>query len=319
MNTEPQNTAAYVPDLEEETEVEQYVPVRLDVFVQSQYPNLSRSSVQKLIKSGLVTVDDVIEKRPSYTVKERNVVVLTAESTQQNQEAHAKLELPVIYEDDQCVVINKPLGILTHSKGAFNPEETVATWLADRPDFSFEGVDEDENNQRAGIVHRLDRATSGVMICAKNQYALRHLQKQFQDRKAKKTYIARIEGRLRQPEAIIDIPVERNPKQPQRFRAGHNGKTAQTAYMVLKELPHKGNADVVDTLVELKPTTGRTHQLRVHLAYLGHPIIGDVFYDGRTAKRLFLHATELEITLPGSERKTFHAPLPDNFNEQTVS
>lgn len=221
----------------------------------------------------------------------------------------ANINIPILYEDKDCVVINKPRGVLTHSKGIFNPEASVATWLAQRPDFAFTAVGAAEN-PRAGIVHRLDRATSGVMIAAKNQTALTHLQKQFQDRKAKKTYIARAAGELAPPEALVDLPIERNPKMPQRFRVGHNGKSAQTNYKVLKTI-QQGNG--IDSLIELKPYTGRTHQLRVHLEYLKHPIVGDTFYDGRLAERLFLHAYQLEITLPNRQRTTFTAAIPEVF------
>src|SRR5690606_15653822 len=143
------------------------------------------------------------------------------------------IDIPVIYEDDDCVVICKPLGILTHSKGMYNPEATVATWLSKRPQFNLVN---DEVNMRSGIVHRLDRATSGVMICAKNQEALTHLQKQFQHRKAKKTYTARITGGISPERALIDLPIERNPKMPQRFRVGQNGKSSQTMYEVIKSV-----------------------------------------------------------------------------------
>lgn len=159
---------------------------------------------------------------------------------------------------------------------------------------------------RAGIVHRLDRATSGVMIVAKTPAALSWLQKQFSQRKAKKTYLAIVAGTMREQEAVIDMPIERNPKAPATFRVGANGKHALTHYRVLQT----GNSY---SLLELKPETGRTHQLRVHLQQLGHPIVGDTLYGGKTAERLFLHAHQLEITLPNRERKTFASPMPDIF------
>jgi 23S rRNA pseudouridine1911/1915/1917 synthase len=163
------------------------------------------------------------------------------------------------------------------------------------------------SGNRAGIVHRLDRATSGVMICAKTETALKQLQKQFSERKTKKTYIAIIAGRLANPEAIIDMPIERNPKQPQTFRVGRQGKPAITQYKTLKVSDNY-------SLVELKPTTGRTHQLRVHLKHLGHPIVGDNLYGGMPADRLYLHALSLEITLPNRQRVTLKAPLPNAFS-----
>jgi len=157
-------------------------------------------------------------------------------------------------------------------------------------------------------VHRLDRATSGVMVCAKNQVTLSFLQKQFSDRKVKKTYMAVVKGHMKPAEAIIDMPIERNPKAPSTFRVGPNGKASQTKYTVVES---RGDYDVV----RLEPMTGRTHQLRVHLTHQKHPIVGDTFYNGEPADRLFLHAFSLEITLPGGEQKTFQAPLPKVFNQ----
>ena len=156
-------------------------------------------------------------------------------------------------------------------------------------------------------MHRLDRATSGVIICAKNQAALSFLQKQFSQRKAKKTYMAIVAGHMNPQAAVIDMPIERNPKAPATFRVGPNGKPSTTLYTVVAETP-------AYSLVELKPTTGRTHQLRVHLAEQKHPIIGDPLYGtGTFGERLYLHALSLEITLPNRERRTFEAPLPPEF------
>lgn len=190
--------------------------------------------------------------------------------------------------------------MLSHSKGNDNPEETVATFMADK----VTGL----SGNRAGIVHRLDRATSGLMIAAKNLEALKWLQKQFSTRKVKKTYIAIVEGSLDPREAIIDMPIERNPKRPQTFRAGHKGRSAITQFKTLKFNDRY-------SMLELKPRTGRTHQLRVHLEQLKHPIVGDELYGGDHADRLYLHATELEITLPNKERKIFKSKLPEEFNK----
>jgi 23S rRNA pseudouridine1911/1915/1917 synthase len=214
------------------------------------------------------------------------------------------IDLPVLYEDDDCVVINKPIGLLTHSKGAFNPEATVASWLdryTNHSPIPFE-------NARNGIVHRLDRATSGVMIAAKTPEALAYLQKQFSQRKAKKQYIAIVTGQLTPVKAVIDMPIERNPRAPQTFRVGANGKPSVTAYEVTKTNENY-------SMVLLAPTTGRTHQLRVHLAHQGHPIVGDTLYKGEKAERLYLHAKSLEITTPSGNRMTFEAEVPTEFNE----
>lgn len=270
---------------------------RLDQKVVELKPSISRAFAAKLIGDGKVTVNESVITKSGHKLKEGDVV--SVEYDEAEQAKTPTIDLPIMYEDDDCVVINKPVGVLTHSKGAFNPEATVATWLQSRL--------KNMQGERAGIVHRLDRATSGVMICAKTPEALSWLQKQFSQRRTKKTYAAIIEGRLKQPEAVIDMPIGRNPKALATFRVDPNGKMAQTYYRVVKESNNF-------SLVELKPVTGRTHQLRVHLNHLGHPILGDTFYGGRPADRLYLHAHELELTLPNMQRKTFSAPIPAEFD-----
>ena len=274
---------------------------RLDQYVVGRVPSVSRSSAAKIIERGDVAVNGEVQYKAGFKVRPGDKVAIDYD---ESPDWVPEIELPVIYEDDDCVVINKPVGVLTHSKGAFNPEATVATWLAGR----VKGMAGD----RAGIVHRLDRATSGVMICAKTPEALSWLQKQFSQRRTKKSYTAIVEGTMDEPEAIIDMPIERNPKKPQTFRVGAGGKPAQTAYAVITTTGEH-------SLLELKPVTGRTHQLRVHLAKVGHPIIGDTLYGGRPAGRLFLHARVLEITLPDRRRKTFEVPVPAEFAEAAGS
>ena len=246
-------------------------------------------------------VNEIVETSPKKLLGEDDeVTVHVPEATD-----YSTQELPVIYEDNDVIVINKPSGVLTHSKGAVNEEFTVA-------DFVRGKMSEPEDTNRPGIVHRLDRATSGVIIAAKHPAAKHHLQKQFQDRKAKKEYIAVTRGAPKHPVAAIDLPIERNPKEPSKFRVGSNGKSAHTEYEVLA---HNDRFSVIS----LKPTTGRTHQLRVHLEYLGTPIAGDEVYGGGNQLssgpigRLALHARSLEITLPGGRRQTFVADPPADF------
>lgn len=275
---------------------------RLDQKVVELLPTLSRAFASKLIEEGRVRVNGVIETKAGYKLRVNDSVKVEYEP-----EAEAvvpDIELEVLYEDDDCVVVNKPVGLLVHSKGSYNPEATVATWLRSR----VKGVE----GNRAGIVHRLDRATSGVMICAKTPEALSWLQKQFAQRKTKKTYYAVVQGVMKPEEAIIDMPIERNPKAPATFRVGPHGKSARTHYKTIAI-----SSDGKHSLVEMKPETGRTHQLRVHMAHFGHPILGDQFYDGKEADRLYLHAAELEITIPQNhERKVFYVPLPQSFNDK---
>ncbi len=277
---------------------------RLDAFAVGQLPMLSRSSVQKLIEDGRVQVNRQLVKH-GHKLSHGDRVTIDFDPKQLQK--IPKIDLPVLYEDDDCVVINKPAGILSHSKGNFNPEPTVASWMQSRlnklpSDSRFQIPD----STRLGIVHRLDRATSGVMICAKTPEALAWLQKQFSQRKVKKNYIAIVKGQPEPAKAVIDMPIERHPKKPQTFRVGPRGKSATTRYEVSKR-----HGDY--SLLTLAPQTGRTHQLRVHLAKLGFPIVGDKVYGGQPAERLFLHALSLEITLPSKERRTFEALLPAAF------
>ena len=278
---------------------------RLDQYVTRLVPSVSRAYAVKLIEAGNVAVNDQPQTKPGYKLRGYDSVVITYDEVAAT--VIPAIELQVVYEDDDCVVVEKPIGLLTHSKGVFNPEATVASWLHSHLQTELAETESGPNN-RAGIVHRLDRATSGLIICAKTSTALTWLQKQFAQRRTKKTYIAVVQGVFKLPEAVIDLPIERDPKKPQTFRVGANGKPATTTYKVL-------NTDGVHSLVELKPQTGRTHQLRVHMNYLKHPIVGDTLYGGEIAERLYLHAHELELTVPNHGRKVFVSPVPASFAE----
>lgn len=273
--------------------------LRADVFVADNYPEHSRSTVGKLFEVGLVSLDGEDLKAGEKVKTGQTVTVEDAKL----HEKPPKIDLLVIYEDENVIVIDKPAGILTHSKGGFNNEATVATFIAPKLEKGMEG-------NRAGIVHRLDRATSGVIICAKTKAAQKFLQKQFAQRRTKKTYLAIVEGKIDKPELIIDAPIARNPKKPQTFMADAQGKPAQTEIRVLKIL---NKSSISQTMVELKPATGRTHQLRVHLKYINHSIVGDALY-GKASEHMLLHAKSLELTLPGGERKVFEAKIPEYFN-----
>ena len=280
---------------------------RLDQRVVSLMPLLSRSFAVQLIREGKVTINGTVNTKAGTKIQPYDDVVLHYEL---EEFTVPEIDLPVLYEDDDCVVIVKPVGLLTHSKGAFNPEPSVATWLHNRiVDEMLLDADKDSLNSRAGIVHRLDRATSGVMICAKTPDALQWLQKQFANRNVQKTYAAVIAGHFEPDAAIIDMPIGRNPKAPATFRVDTQGKHAITTYTTIIQ-------NEKYSLLELKPETGRTHQLRVHLNHFHHPIVGDTLYGGEPADRLFLHAHMLEVSVPaGHDRKTFVADIPPEFNQ----
>jgi len=267
---------------------------RFDVAATEMLPMLSRAYVHTLIEGKRVLLNGAQEKA-GYKLRAGDVI--TTDFDPKELEQIAEIELPILFENDDVLVINKPEGIISHSRGKFWNEPSVASFVRQKTG---------QEGERSGIVHRLDRATSGVMVCAKNQAALSWLQRQFSDRKVKKTYVALVSGHLEPSEAIIDMPIERNPKAPATFRVGANGKPSTTKYSVMES---RGAYD----LIKLEPTTGRTHQLRVHLTHQKHPIVGDPLYDGEPADRLYLHAQSLELTLPDGTRKTFSAPLPKSF------
>ncbi len=268
--------------------------MRLDAYMAKFWPEYSRSVWQKYIEMGVVEVNGTVVTSVRKHLGEDDVVTVQTLPAVDFEEK----TLPVVYEDEHVVVINKPAGVLTHAKGAMTEEYSVAEFVRPR-------MNEPDDTNRPGIVHRLDRATSGIIICAKDGEAKTLLQKQFQDRKAHKTYLAVVKGTPKLPEAKIDLPIGRNPKAPSSFKIDPKGKSAVTNYRVLA-------SDGKYSVLELKPITGRTHQLRVHLAYINCPIVGDTLYDGGKSPigRMCLHAKELEITIPKSQRKTFEADVP---------
>ena len=271
----------------DKTLTEDIVPeekVRLDILMKEIYKSYNRSTLQKFIESGFVTVGgEMVVKSNAKFVRGVKLDLKVPEVMK-----NADLVPEVVYEDENVVVMNKPAGLLSMAKGECCPEVTLEKY----------GL----------LVHRLDRDTSGVVILAKNSETQTMLKKQFQDRKTHKTYYAVISGRPKLDEARIDLPMSRDLKRPTTFRVDANGKPAETFYRVLK-------TDGTYSLVELRPTTGRTHQLRVHMKYLGHPIVGDPVYGEEKADRLYLHAGALEITLPGGIRSTFEVPMPKEFKK----
>ncbi|OYW85475.1 hypothetical protein B7Z17_02250, partial [Candidatus Saccharibacteria bacterium 32-49-10] len=257
--------------------------VRLDQEVVLRYPDYSRSVVQKYIKGGYVSVNGEVQTVPKLEVTENDDISLTPPIKTDT----SSKELPIVYIDDNVIVVNKPAGVLTHSKGALNDEFTVA-------DFFRQYTTNALDTNRPGIVHRLDRDTSGIIIGARNDEAATLLKKQFADRTTKKTYAAVVDGIPKLTEALVDLPIGRNPSAPSTFRVDSKGKPAITVYEV------KASSDT-QSLVELRPKTGRTHQLRVHMQYIHTPIAGDRIYGTQSsAKRLCLHAHQLEITIPTS-------------------
>jgi len=269
---------------------------RLDILLAERHPEISRSTWQKHIKAGHIAVNNAPAKNAKQEVTDADSIAINIPDST-DFSAH---ELPIIYLDDNVIVVNKPAGVLTHSKGALNDEFTVAEFFRK---YTTVGLD----TNRPGIVHRLDRDTSGLIVGARTPESFAILKAQFADRKAKKYYVAITVGTPKQMEATIDIPIGRNPSAPSTFRADSKGKPAITDYEVLDIQQSK-------SLVALHPHTGRTHQLRVHMQFLNTPILGDRVY-GKPGDRLYLHAYKLELTTAPETRQTFIAPVPTTFQQ----
>lgn len=267
---------------------------RLDVELAERYPETSRSTWQKYVKEGYVQVNGTVQTVPKFELTEHDAIAVAIPPSAD----YSAESLPILYIDDNVIVINKPAGVLSHAKGALNDEFTVADFFRRYTSYKLD-------TNRPGIIHRLDRDTSGVMIGARNEKTAALLQKQFAERRTKKTYIAIVVGEPKLAEAKIDLPIGRNPAKPSTFRVDAKGKPAITSYTVLA-------ARSGTSLVKLSPRTGRTHQLRVHMEYIHTPILGDRVY-GKAADRLYLHAFSLEVTIPEGERRTFIAPVPADF------
>ena len=270
-------------------------PLRADILLASFYPQYSRAALAKLFDMNLIQKNSKAIK-PGEKIQPN--ISISADISPIEQIADV-IDIPIIYQDDNIIVVNKPAGIISHARGKHWDEASVASFIRDKVS--------NLSGERAGIVHRLDRATSGVMVCAKNSATLSFLQKQFSNRLVKKTYIAIVNGDIEPKKGIIDIPLARNPSKPQTFAVNANGKSAQTEYHVICQ---EGNFSAL----QLHPLTGRTHQLRIHLQYLNKPIIGDSLYGGQEYKRLMLHAHSITINIPDKGVKTFIAPLPKDFN-----
>lgn len=279
---------------------------RLDLFLREKIPQLSRSRIQKAIKDGRVKVNGLIG-RPGQKLKPQEVVEISVEEKAAPSDLEAQpIELEVIYEDEQILVINKPFGLVVHP-GAGLTGGTLANGLI----FYYPEIKEVGSPLRPGIVHRLDKDTSGLIVVARTQAAYNSLRQQFEDRTVEKIYLGLARGRFKEKEGIIDLPVGRHPALRQKMSVkSKKPRVALTRYEVLREFRHS-------TFLALKPLTGRTHQLRVHLAAIGHPLVGDSRYGQtqgnrrRQERRLFLHAFRLSFRHPLSgEKVEFESPLP---------
>ena len=283
---------------------------RLDIFCVNRLPRLSRATLQKAVKNGEITVNKK-QVKPGYTLRENDTVAIALKKESETPETPAseKISIPTIYEDKDVVVINKPAGLVVHP-GAAKEQTTVASWLVSKHPESRD-VGDDPN--RPGIVHRLDKDTSGVLMLAKTQEAFEHLKQQFKKHRVKKEYLAVVFGIPKAKEGRINQPLARSRRNPLRRAIDPGGKPAITEWQIDKKINDKL------ALLKVFPLTGRTHQIRVHFHFLGYPIVGDSLYTFKRQRppqgvnRQLLHAKELTIILPSGKRKSFLASLPEDF------
>jgi 23S rRNA pseudouridine1911/1915/1917 synthase len=277
---------------------------RLDVFVARRATQLTRSRVRRLIDQGLVTIDGRRAAKAGETLEARQRVRVTLPPPEPTTLEAEPVPLQIVYEDGDLLVVDKPAGLAVHPSPGHPRHTLVNAVLAHCSDLSGIG---DEG--RPGIVHRLDKDTSGLIIVAKNDAAHLSLARQLKERQVEKTYLALVEGSVRPPEGVIDAPIARHPVHRKKMAVVERGREARTRYRVLREA---GGC----SLLEVRPETGRTHQIRVHLAHIGHPIAGDAVYGRRhpLLPRQFLHAHRLAFRHPlTGERLELEAPLAEDL------
>ncbi len=282
---------------------------RLDKYLSERIPGLSRSSTRRLIDAGQVTVNDE-PARASYRVKSGDLLAVWLPSLTTPEPTPEPIPLQVVHEDEVLLVVDKPAGMVVHPAPGHPGGTLVNALLARFPELA------DAGNDRPGIVHRLDRDTSGLILVAKQEKARRALQRQFKERQVHKTYLALLHGHLQPHWGRIEAPIGRDPNHRQRMAVLAGAREAITEYHVLRRLTaQEGHAAEIYSLVKAEPQTGRTHQIRVHFASIGHPVVGDPVYgrrrSGLDVPRQFLHAQRLEFRHPVSgHRLELEAPLP---------
>ncbi len=287
--------------------------IRLDKFLVDCLVDISRSKIQKLIQDGFVLVDGLPVNKNGLKIVQGQLISIDLPEEQDWHLEAEDIPLDVIYLDDNAIVINKLAGMVVHP-GAGNDSGTVVNAaLGKWPELNSVG-----DPERPGVVHRLDKETSGVLLLARNPKAYNWFVSQFKQRKTKKAYLALVDGHPPTPEGRIEAGLHRDPKHRQRMAVAlmGQGRSAITEYFRIKQF-----AD--HDYLEVHPLSGRTHQIRVHLAYIGCPIVGDTLYGRKKSSlplgRFFLHAQQLSICLPGEKQLTmFKSKLADDLSSQLL-
>ena len=282
--------------------------IRLDSYIARKYKDLSRTMIQKLIENGEILVNGQ-KKKMSYKVNINDEISINIPEPEKTDLKPQDIPLDIVYEDNDIIVVNKPKGMVVHPANG-NPDGTLVNAIMAISKNSLSGIG---GKIRPGIVHRLDKDTSGIIIVAKNDKAHINLSKQIKDREVKKIYIALVKGSVNENEATIDMPIGRSTQDRKKTAVRKDGKQAITHFKVLKRYLNY-------TLLEVKIDTGRTHQIRVHMAEIGHPVVGDIVYS--KGKNEFgvvgqmLHAKSLDFTHPTTGKKMhLEAELPQYFKE----
>jgi 23S rRNA pseudouridine1911/1915/1917 synthase len=283
-------------------------PERLDKFLVELLQEFSRSRIQALIANGYVDVNGHAAKKAGQALEHGFNVTVRIPPPAPTDLIAEDIPLDIVFENDDLVVINKPAGMVVHPAVGHSSGTLVNAMLGYDPD--IEGIGGEE---RPGVVHRLDKETSGLILLAKNERAHRGLQDQFRLRKVEKTYLALVDGKPPTPSGRIEAHIGRDPGQRKRMAivSESRGREAISEYKTVESFANH-------TLLEFHPLTGRTHQIRLHCAFLGCPIVGDEVYGRKKPSveinRHFLHAFRLKIVLPGEkEQRTFEAPLPQEL------
>jgi 23S rRNA pseudouridine1911/1915/1917 synthase len=278
---------------------------RLDKYVCQKYPEFSRTHVQRLIDDGYITVNDRVTKAGlKLNLGDRvNIIIPPTAPSPLSPEA---LPLDIIYEDNDLLVIDKPAGLTIHPAPGHYSHTLVNAILSYLPNLPDTG-----DSLRPGIVHRLDKDTSGVIVVAKNSVTQANMISQFKAHAVVKAYLVLVKGHLAPENGLIEAPIGRDPSNRKRMAVVTEGKEARTQYKVIKYI---GN----HTLLEVRPETGRTHQIRVHLLAIGYPVVGDTTYGVRSAhvSRQFIHASHLGFNLPSTgEYVEFTSDLPPDLEQ----
>ncbi len=284
-------------------------PQRLDHFLAASLPEFSRSRLQALIREGCVMVGGRQARKTGQAISPGDVVEVDLPPVRSAGLIPESIPLDVIYESEDVLAVSKPAGMVVHPAAGHDTGTLVHAALAHAPDIAGIG-----GELRPGVVHRLDKDTSGLILLAKNDRAHRFLQEQFRDRTVRKIYLALVDGAPPTPEGRVEAEIGRDLRNRKRMAVVPTGKGRQSAtlYRTLETFPEH-------TLLEANPETGRTHQIRVHLAFIGCPVAGDMVYGRKKRtlriKRHFLHAARITIRMPGEpEARELKAPLPENLS-----